>query len=249
MRTSLSRTIRATLTLLGVFASASPAAAQQPFNIGFSAFRSPVTTEYQATPGGDVYEAGFAIVAAYGTGARNALGTWGVNDPTRPDLMANVPRNLGPTKAAMWGTAFGERMDMYREDGYLFNLTSIDLAHMFARSYLLSGTLAPLSITFFGFDATGVNTPALQQTFSVPVPSVVGGDITPELNTYAFNSNFQSLSQVAWFQRSGNSTGSAISHQFTNIQGIALVPEPGTYLLVGSGLFAIVLIGRRRRVV
>lgn len=234
--------------------SSLPAGAQslQPFKMSFGAFRADQTTEYQATPGGDVYEAGFGLFAAYGSGARNALGTWGLNDDI-PELKASVPRNLGANSAAMWGTAFGERMDLAREDSYLFNLKSIDLAHLYARSYLLSGTLSPITLWFYGFNSLGQNTAALQQSFTIPVPSVVDGDITPELSTYFFNGNFQNLSGLAWFQQSGPtnaaSAGSAFSHQFTNIEGELITPEPSTYVLMGTGLVALFAARRRRSVV
>ena len=220
-----------------------------PFKLSFGAFRSAQSTEYAAAPGGDVYEAGFGLFATFGSGARNALGTWGIDD-FDPALKANVPRNLGTTSAAMWGTQFGERMDMMREDVYLFNVKSIDLAHVYARSYLLSGTLSPITLWFYGFNAAGINNAALQQSFTISVPSVVDGDITPELNRYLFNSNFRNLSGLYWFQQNGPANapaaGSAFSHQFTNIEGELITPEPSTYVLMGTGLVALLAMRRRR---
>jgi len=220
--------------------SLSAEAQPTPFTLSFGAFRSDQTTEWQATPGGDVYESGFGVFAAFGSGARNALGTWGINDDD-PTLKANVPRNVGATSAAMWGTRFTEQINMFREDPYLFNLKSIDLAHMYSRSYTPFGALAPISLTFFGFFVGGAS---ITQDFTVPVPSVVDGDIIPELNTYFFDSRWADLVEVAWLQGSGSNT----VHQFTNIQGELITPEPSTYVLMGTGLVALFAARRRRSV-
>jgi hypothetical protein len=235
---------RALAAAAGVALMASPALAQQVV-IDFHEFRAPYTTDYQATPGGDVYSNGYGFFAAFGSGALNTLSTWGTAPDERADLAANVPRNLGPTEASLFAYQFGERLDMLRDqDSYLFNLYSIDLAHQYAQSYLLSGSLSPISITFFGF-YLGSTTSGVSQTFTIPVPSAVTGDVTPELTTYTFNSGFRNLTEVAWFQ--GN--GSAASHQFTNVNVETVTPEPGTYVLFGSGLVGIVLVTVRRRLV
>jgi hypothetical protein len=237
--------VRALVAAAGVALMASPALAQQV--IDFHELRAPYTTDYQATPGGDVYSSnGYGFFAAFGSGALNTLSTWGTAPDERPDLAANVPRNLGPTAASLFAYQFGERLDMFREqDDFLFNLYSIDLAAEYAQSYLLTGSLAPFTVTFYGFNSQGINTSSLIQTFTVPVASSTGNDIPPELHTYTFNDNFRNLSQVAWFQ--GN--GSVASHQFTNVNVETVTPEPGTYLLVGSGLVGIMLVTVRRRLV
>ncbi len=235
--TSLTRV--AVLTVAMAVSSLSAGAqALQPFRLTFGAFRSDQTTEWQATPGGDVYESGFGVFAAFGSGARNALGTWGTND-LDPSLQANVPRNLGATSGAMWGTQFQEQINIFREDPYLFNLRSIDLAHMYARSYLLSGTLSPIALTITGFKLGNVS---ITQTFNIPVPSILGGDITPELSTYFFDNRWTDLTEIAWLQ--GN--GSGLSHQFTNIEGEIITPEPSTYVMLGTGLLAVFAARRRR---
>lgn len=234
---------RALAVATGVALISLPLQAQQVV-VDFHQFRAPYTTDYQATPGGDVYSNGYGFFAAFGSGALNTLSTWGTAPDERPDLAANVPRNLGPTAASLFAYQFGERMDVFREDNLLFNLYSIDLAHQYAQSYLLSGSLSPISITFFGFYA-GATSSSISQTFTIPVAASNGTDIPPELNTYTFNSGFRNLAEVAWLQ--GN--GSATSHQFTNVRLETVTPEPGTYVLFGTGLVGVMLVTVRRRLV
>lgn len=237
--TPLARVVTLTLAMAASTVSAS-AQPLQPFRMTFGAFRSAQSTEWQATPGGDVYDAGFGVFAAFGSGARNVLGTWGVAD-SDPTLLANVPRNLGATSAAMFGTAFNEQINMFREDEYLFNLTSIDLGHMYSRSYTPFNSLSAFSLTFTGFLFGGGS---ITQTFNVPVPSEVGGDIFPELTTFVFDSRWRNLVEVAWLQ--GN--GSTVVHQFSNITGAIVTPEPSTYILMATGL-VVLWVSRRRRLV
>jgi hypothetical protein len=223
---------------VAVTATAASAVAQQPVTLDFSPFRRATTTEFQAVPGGDVYQGGFGFFASFGTGARNALGTWGVNDP-RPDLRANVPANLGPTRAALWATQFNEQINVFREDDRAFDLFSIDVGHMYSSTYLLSGDLAPISLTFSGLYALGGS---ITQTFTIPIPPLVGGVRTPVLTTLAFDSRWRGLDQFGWVQGGGSST----THQFSSVT-LAVVPEPGTSLLVGTGLLLVGVVARRRR--
>lgn len=237
------RSLAASLVLS--VAAAAPAAAQVT-TIDFAEFRRPEYTLYQATPGGDVTSKGYSFLAAYGTGAQNTLGTWGTVEDAE-----KLPSNLGPTAAALWAYQSGERIDLVNEAGFGFDLLSIDVAHMYPRSYLLSGDLAPITLFFYGFDQNGLNTAALVQSFTITPPALVGGEQTPFLQTLAFNQNFRNLSGVAWFQQSGpfnaGSTGSAFSHQFTNVVVNTVTPEPSTYVLLGAGLAGVLGMARRRR--
>ena len=229
-----------------ILAAAAPAAAQRVL-LDFAEFRSPTYVEYQATPGGDVSTKGFDLLAAFGAGARNALGTWGtVEDPEF------LPSNLGPTAGALWGTAFGERIDLRATDRRPFNIYSIDVAHLYPRSYLLSGDLSPINLWFYGLNAAGQT--IASTSFTIPAPALVGGQQMPLLNRLLFGAEWRALASVAWFQASGpagpgltapTTQGSAVSHQFTNISA-EIVPEPGTYVLMLTGLGGVLVIARRR---
>lgn len=239
------RTLAASLAaaFVSVLAAVPTASAQQRVLVDFAKFRSASTREYQATPGGEVSSKGLSVYASFTAGSRNALGTWGtVQDPQ------HLPTNLGPTAAAMWGTQFGERMDLEATDGRLFNLFSMDVGHLYNRSYLISGDLAPIDLFFYGFNEFGQV--ALATAFAIPAPAIVGGQQAPVLSTLVFGGDWRRLSGVAWFQASGpfnaQVLGSGVSHQFTNISA-SVIPEPSTYLLMASGLAGVLVIARRRR--
>lgn len=234
-------------TLFAFALLATPAAAHaQRVVVDFDAYRTPVTTEHQATIGRPVRSDGFDFYAASGFQGtnRNVLGSWGADPAADPVGAGNLPSNLGGTAAAMFGTAFGERIDMtvggqnlFAATYRTFHLYSIDLAHQFSEGYLVGGTLQPFSVTFFGFIQG--EAAAISQAFTVGAPAAG----MPVLTTHAFDGRWRNLEQVVWFQ---SSLGSPFGHQFTNIEA-QVVPEPGTWVLLGTGLGVLGVAARRRR--
>jgi hypothetical protein len=239
-----------------------PTAQAQPVVIDFSEFRSPVTTSYQATPGGEVYTKGFTFHAS-----GSLVSTWGT-DPGDP-LNGSLPTNLGPTAATLFHDNFGGTIDMLAWSNpatdvggspFRFSLSSLQVAHLYSSDYLTTPpdgsvpTLSPI-----GFRVVGWNTPdsfgtaSIQSTFVLPPPPTVGGVQTPFLYTLNFSSAWTGLTRVRFFNyswdpaTSTSTAGSAVSWQFTNITA-EVVPEPGTYVMVAVGLAGVLLIGRRRRV-
>jgi hypothetical protein len=124
----------------------------------------------------------------------------------------------------------GGALSILREAaGGAFDLFSVDLAHM------LVGPRDPVNVTFTGFLAAGGS---VTQTFMLGAKA----DGSPSFQTYTFSNSFRDLARVEWRQ-------DAAYHQFDNISlgGGAVVPEPGTLLLLGSGLLGLYKVGRRRR--
>lgn len=232
--------------MLALAALAAPLSAQD-----FSTYASPFTTEYQATYGNPLVEGDFEFYAVFGSdgtfnSARNALGTWG-NDSSDPGYINN-PENLG-SSTAMYGTTTGAWVDMtgvgsnfgLSTAGPVFSLFSIDVAHLFARSSLVSGNLDAFNLTFYACPVISCST-FLTQTFTISARPVVGGDQVPRLQKLIFNTGFQNVQRVAW-QQAGSTH---LTHQFTNVQG-AIIPEPSTYVLVATGLVMVAGAARRRR--
>lgn len=239
---------------LALAAVAAPAGAQVA---DFREYASPTTTEYQATIGAPVTSGGFDFYSAgiFGLGpARNALGTWGTDPGADPIGAANLPVNLGSSTAMFATLGAGDEIEMYASGSnpldaqILFNLRSIDIAHLYARSYFqpLPVGLAPFSLTFYGivggFPASGP-LPVITATFTIPAPPTIDGSQRPVLTTLTFDNRWRGLSAVLWTQGEFLNT----NHQFTNVNA-SVVPEPGTYLLMLTGLggVAIVALWRRR---
>jgi hypothetical protein len=227
-------------TLVVGLLAAAPAPAQTTL-IDFPEYRSPVSREYPAAIGDPLRSNGFDFFVSeyFVPGARNALSTWGT-DPA-DNGARNRPRNAG-TSATLAATQAGEEIDMIVAGEDLlapmleFNLYSIELAHLYSTPYVPA--LVNFDLTFFGILGTGE---AVEETFTVPVPPLVGSVRTPLLQSFTFGAQWRNLVNVYWFQ--GGSTGTV--HQFTNITA-AVVPEPATYLLLGTGLGVLLVVARRR---
>lgn len=217
---------------------AAPAGAQH--TIDFSAYSSPTTTEYAAAIGAPLNAGGLSFYNSSGlrAQARNVLGTWGTDESDEGSM--NIPANIeGST--ALFGTSFGapggvdifaEGYDLVTGAGYrTFGLLSIDVAHLYSAEYLGS-TLSPFSLQFGG----RLGTTTFFQTFLIGAPA----DGIPMLQTLTFDSRFGTVDRVFWNQGATEAT----LHQFTNV---VATPEPGSMLLLGTGLAAIALTLRRRR--
>lgn len=231
---------------LVVLAGATPAPAQiAPRTATFAEYASPVTAEYQATPGRPVTSGGLDFYAAFGAASRNALATWGF-DPSRDPIRApNRPSNVGAS-VAMFDDQVGDEIDILAHGAslfdprVLFDLYSIDVAHLFSTRNV--PVLEPFTLTFTGYRGPGYVLPPITQTFTVAAPPLVGGLQTPLLQTLLFDQRWTGLSNVYWFQ---TSTALSQAHQFTNVRA-AVLPEPGAVLLVATGLLGLGAAARRR---
>jgi hypothetical protein len=119
-----------------------------------------------------------------------------------------------------------------------FNLYSIGIAHLYSTEF--TTILQSFPLTFTGSTAVGST---IQQTFTIVAPPTGPDGIQrPLLQTLTFDARWRDLTRAAWPQQTALST----LHQFTNVTA-AVVPEPGTYLLVATGLAGLGLVARRRR--
>lgn len=210
----------------------------------FASYRRPVTTEFEATVGIPVTSGDLDFYEAFGATTRDVLGTWGTDIAQDPRAQ-NVPTNLGPTAATMFGTQGVEIDVVARGDDPInlqktFNLYSIDVAHLFSTAYTGSG-LSAISLQFFGTYGDG-RAGTITQTFTIPVPALVGGVRNPVLTTLTFDSRWRTLNNVWWNQ----AFSLASSHQFTNVVA-QVTPEPGTAVLVATALGGLALVRMRRR--
>lgn len=233
------RIARAALLVGASALLAAPAAAQHA--IDFSTYASPVTTEYEATIGAPLTAGGldFYNTSFFWTNARNVLATWGSSDPGS----VNRPSNIGGSTtlfSTSLGTAggidiFAAGVDPVTGEGLRrFGLVSMDVSHLYSSQYLGSN-LGAITLRIFGARFG----PTVEEFFQDFVIGVSGGGV-PMLQTLTFDSRFQDVDNVYWSQ--GTTSGTA--HQFTNV---VATPEPGSILLVGTGLAALYAIRRRRR--
>ena len=216
-----------------------PAGAQHV--IDFSDYASPVATEHQATYGNPVTAGGLAFYESSlynGNSSRNVLGTWGTSDGTA----VHIPSNANGS-TALFATALGVEIDILAQgsDPVLglydtFGLTSIDVAHLYSNP-TSPFTLTNFTLTFFAADP---EFNVFSQSFTVAAPPLVNGVRTPVLQTLVFDNRFANVINVWWNQ----GTGSGTAHQFTNV---AVVPEPGTWVLMLTGLGGVGVVGLRRR--
>lgn len=245
-------------TLLPALLLALPAGAQTGA-IDFRDYRSPESTEYQATIGAPVTAGGldFYETSFYnGSSSRNVLGTWGTDADMDPYGVLNVPSNLGPSAATLFATALGVSTDIFgagadpvqaRSTWPLFNLYSIDVAHLYSSAFLGGGlSLSSFTMRFFATHTTGSS---FFQDFVINLPPMVDGVRTPVLRTLTFDERFRSVNNVwfyqgARFEGSTMVTGSGMATQFTNV---TTTPEPATVVLFGTGLLAIGAMAHRRR--
>ena len=257
MRRSL-RTLRSTLASAAALAGAvllaavpAPVAAQ-PVTITFSEYASPTTREYSAAIGDPVRSGGFDFynTELFWTGARNALSTWGA-DASDPGAI-NRPTNLGgatPMSSTAAGGGGGVDMFVAGDDPLLpqrgFDLFSMDVAHLYAAGNF-PGAFATI-LQAFTFTVSGTylaGGPAIQQSFLIGAP-VAGPDgiQRPVLQTVTFDSRWRAMNNVWWTQ----STALSTLRQFTNIRA-QVIPEPGTWVLLGTGLVVLLVVARRRAV-
>jgi hypothetical protein len=175
--------------------------------------------------------------------SRNVLATWGY-DPSDPANI-NRPLNVG-TSTTLFATVLGEEINVYAAGSNAlfgpygtFGLYSIDVGHLYSSAWA-PFTMAQFDLTFFGLLRSGTT---VSQTFTIPAAPTIGSFRYPVLNTLVFNTNFYAdLTNVWWNQGSGSGT----AHQFTNVVQV-VIPEPGTYLLMLTGLSGLALVARLRR--
>jgi hypothetical protein len=231
-------------SVLTALALALPARAQVVSN--FNNYSSPFTTEFQAAIGRPVTSGvlDFYDTDAFVAGARNVLGTWGTS-PSDP-ASVNRPTNVGAS-TTMFATQLGEEIDIFGAGSDIvlglfrpFSLFSIDVGHLYSPAYA-PFTLTPITLTFFGFGPSTSNV-VIQQVFTIPVPTAIGGVQRPLLQTLTFDSRWSVMNNVWWVQ----STGSGTANQFTNVRAL-LTPEPSTYVLTLTGLVVLAVVGRRKR--
>lgn len=128
-----------------------------------------------------------------------------------------------PGSTTIWNGTGGGGITLAREDGGLFNLLSIDLVELPTFDFLTGEPIdqGPFDVTFFGTQKSGT---IVTNTFTVTEFFT--------LDRFSF-SGFANLVSVHWAEGSGGGGGNQV-HQFDNIR--LVVPEPSSFLLLGSSL-------------
>ena len=217
-----------------------PAGAQRA---DFAELTWPLTRNHDAAIGRPLSDGGFDFYndAAFSpSGVWNSFTVWGTSDPGS----VNRPSNLNGSNAIFTlpsgradivkaGTAFGF------EDGPSFGLASIDFAHVYSDAYTQGAfALGPLNIRIFG-TSDGITSFFQDFVFAV-APVGAGGFRTPVLRTAVLDHRFSDVNNV-WFSQGA---GSGTSFQFTNVTA---TPEPGSLVLLATGLVGVFAFTARRR--
>jgi hypothetical protein len=171
-----------------------------------------------ASVGGSITQQGFTF-----TSANNAFYVWEASSPNLPSLN---PANTSLFEYYAYSTT------TLTEGGSAFNLNSMDLAP------LLTGGSGTFNVTFTG---THPDNSTVSQTFTV------NDSTPPSLQTFNF-SNFTDLESVSFTQgtNGGFFQTQETGYQFDNVVVTGDVPEPGTLVMLGSGVMGLAGVLRRR---